>query len=388
MSDKPEQSETPPPPPGKHPPGDKPSGKPPAPGRRKSGRRGIVAPLVLLLALVALAAVAFGGWQWWQGRQGQDSARQATSRLDRKVTQLEKQLASVQEQMQSGQKQAEQSLETARQALGQQVGGLSQRVGSLEDAVASLARHRRHGREAALLDQAGMLLRLGQQRYELFHDADGAVKAYAQAGETLAAANDPELGGVLRALRTERKALEDSHPATRAEDLAMLASLREAMATLPLKPSGRDQDKGAAPGFWQRVRHGLATAVVVRRDDGTASGRGSAQLTRQLAALDVAQAQAACLAWDFRASHEALQKVAARLDAAFDSRDAGVRKARAGVAKLLQRPVTASKPQLGKALHELGNLRDVRGVGPDDEATAPDAPAPASTASSPAEAST
>lgn len=393
MSEKPEQPETPS---SKGPPGT--ATPAPAPRRKpadkpvRSGGGGFMATLALLLALVALA---FAGWQWWQGKH---AARQAAGRLDHKVAELEKHVAAAREALRDGQAKAQHSLQTAREALDRRVDGLSDRFGNLEDAVATLTRHRRHGREAALLDQAAMLLRLGQQRYELFGDADGAIKAYVQAGKILDTANDPELDGVLRTLRAERKALQASYPDTREATLATLAGLRDAVATLPLKTDRKADEPAPRPGFWQRVWHGLATAVVVRREDTSDVSRAGAQLTRQLVELDLAQAQAAYLAWDAAAGHAALQRVATRLARDFDAGDADVRKARADVAALLKQPTGGAAPRLGEALHALGNLRGVRdaaGAGeaagsegePTDSAAETLHPATAGSAAQPAEAS-
>lgn len=327
--------------------------------------------LALLLALLALAVVAYGGWQWWQGRQARQQADAAIVQLDKKVDGLQQSMADERHRHET-EAQTQQALQAANQALQQQVAGLSGRVNSLEAAVAALARHNQHGREAMALDQAAMLLRMGQQRYELFHDAAGASKALTLADQTLAAIGDPALAGVRQTLDSERKALALMHPASRAADLSALAHLRAAIATLPLKPLDTNT-KPAGPGFWQRVWHALSTAVVIRHVDGSVPSLADARMARQLAALDVAQAQAARLAWDAKASHTALERVAKTLDTVFDPHDAGVRKARAEVARLLaEKP--ASPPHLGKALQELQDLRRVR-----DAADAADAPAPTAT---------
>lgn len=328
--------------------------------------------LALLLALLALAVVAYGGWQWWQGRQARQQADAAVVQLDRKVEGLQRSMAAEKHQHEA-EAQTQQALQSANQALQQQVAGLSGRVNSLEAAVAALARHNQHGREAMALDQAAMLLRMGQQRYELFHDAAGAIKALTLADQTLAAIGDPALAGVRQTLDAERKALALTHPASRAADLAALAHLRAAIASLPLKPLGTNA-KPVGQGFWQRVWHALSTAVVIRRADGSAPSLADARMARQLAALDVAQAQAARLAWDAEASHAALERVAKALDAVFDPHAADVRKARAEVARLLaEKPV--SPPHLGKALQELQDLRRVRDAA--DTPSPPATPAPA-----------
>lgn len=368
MSEKPAHSETgspSTPPAGAPPPPRQPAPPPRAPRRKDKSGGGGIAVLALLLALVALA---WAGWQWWQARQGDDSARQANSRVEARVTALDKRLASVRDAARAGQDQAGHALDSARAELNQKMDGLSRRVGGLEDAVASLARHRRDGREAALLDQAALLLRLGQQRQELFGDVDGAVKAYTHAEKSLAAADDPELGDVIESVRAERQALRDSRPATRHRALETVARLRRDVETWPLKGEADKQPAATTGSFWQRVWHGLATTVVVRRQDASASARASARMARQLTALDLAQAQAALLAWDADAATRALREAAGRLQHDFDTADAGVQKARADLAGLLKQPMRAGTVHLGKALQALGNLRGVRDAAPATDA--------------------
>ena len=198
------------------------------------------------------------------------------------------------------------------------------------------------------------------------------------ADQTLAAVHDTALSGVRHTIAAERKALADTHPASRAADLAALADLRADIATLPLKPL-EGTAKSVDRGFWSRVWHALSTAVVIRRDDGSVQSLADARLTRQLAALDVAEAQSARLAWDAAASHAALERVAKALDTAFDAEDAGVRKARADVTRLLAEKPASLSPHLGKALQQLEDLRGVRdAAAPATPASAP-APAPAET---------
>lgn len=350
------------------------TGKPPGPPRP---RRGVLAPLALVLALLALAGVALGGWQWWQARQGRQHDADALAAMQKQVQSIQAEVDRRQQQ----QAQQWQAANAANRALGQQVEGWSERTRNLEGAVADLVRHDRSGRRTLLLDQAEMLLRMGQQRYTLFHDGDGALKALALADQTLAAVDDPALSGVRQTLAAERKALATIHPASRASDLAALARLRGTIATLPLKSLDDHQASRAPQGFWQRLWHALSTTVVVRHVGKSPQGLADARLTRQLAALDVAQAEAARLAWDSGASHAALERVAQALDTVFDTHDAAVRKARASVARLLDEP-QARAPELGQALRELRNLRAVQG----GQAPVPLPAVPASVPASPASA--
>lgn len=369
MSEKPAQSEPASPPPSAPAAGGKrPSAKAP---KSTSRRGGVLAPIALILALLALAAVAYGGWQWWHGRQSRQADARTVAQLRQQVATLTTTVHKDAARRQQAQ-QVQQSMQAANQALDQRLNGMSERVDSLENAVAGLARHNQQGHRAMLLDQTAMLLRMGQERYALFHDAAGALKAYTLAAHTLAAVDDPAFAGVRRTLDAEHKALAASHPSARAEDLATLAHLRSVIPQLPLQPL--NADKGKAPqGFWQRVWRALSTAVVVRRVNDSPQNLADARLTRQLAALDVAQAEAARLAWNQQTFRAALKRVARSLATAFNTQDADVRKAQATVKQLLAEPAGKAPTDLGKALKQLRNVRAVRGVQSSD--TAPATPA-------------
>jgi uroporphyrin-3 C-methyltransferase len=360
-----------------------------------------LAVLALVLALLALAAIAYGGWQWRQHRGAQQDRSKVVQQLrgqvqglDHQVKKLDKQVhalggkaQSVQRSVKSANQQrakqnaSQQSLQAHQQYLRREVAGMADRVKSLEHAVSSLVRTNRHGRETMALEQAMMLLRMAQQRYVLFHDSAGAMHALTMADQVLAGLSDPAVGGVRQSLDAERKALAATHPGTRSADLAALAQLRSAIMSLPLKPRSGRGGASHPHGFWQRVWHALSTAVVIRRTHRSGQQVADAHLARELAALDVAQAEAARLAWRPKASHAALERVAKALDSVFDTHDARVRKAQAEIKRLLDERA-APRPRLGKALRELEDIKGVReGAAP---AMSGSLPAPAMSDAAPA----
>ena len=100
------------------------------------------------------------------------------------------------------------------------------------------------------------------------------------------------------------------------------------------------------------------------------------RLARELALLDLAQAQAALLAFDDKGRTDALHRVDSTLEKNFDPNDAHVRQARAQIADmLLETTGNVAPPQLGAALAELSNARSVHALH-----GAPAAPAAASSA--------
>jgi len=338
------------------------------PPRRAGG--GTLA-LALLLALLAIAGTAYVGWQQWQQKQGREASERTAADVQQRVSVLEHTLAGVS----SNGSTLQQRLNDAEQvnnALREQLLGQNDRLRALESAVGKLSEKTLSGHDSMLLDDTESLLRMGQQRYELFHDARGAAAAYALAEQALAAVGEQDFANLRQDIEAERTALLQSAPAGRDGMLASLAQLRAAAVKLPLKPL----DNAAAPdnGAWARVGRALSSVISIHRDDGAPLAVADAGLVRELLGLDLAQAQAAVLARDAAAAHAALERADASLAARFDAQAVDVKQARARIATLLGQIKPAAPVRLGAALGELRNLRSVHAL--DGGGTS--APAPAS----------
>jgi uroporphyrin-3 C-methyltransferase len=270
---------------------------------------------------------------------------------------------------------------------------MAERTKNLEDAVANLSERSLSGHDAMLLDEAESLLRMAKERFALFGDASGALSAYDLADKTLAGVNDSAFAAVRQNLTAEREALEAVQPKARANDLATLADLRAQIPTLPLKnidsQAGADEERT----FWQRAGNALGSIVRISHDEGTPLGLADDRLARELAALDVAHAEAAVLAYDDRARADALKRVDATLVAHFNTQAPSVQTARQRIATLLASQAKGGEPKLGAALEELRNLRSVHalkangGAATAAPAHSTSAPAPAAPAAAPAAAS-
>jgi uroporphyrin-3 C-methyltransferase len=231
-----------------------------------------------------------------------------------------------------------------------------------------------------LLDEAESLLRMGAERYRLFNDAQGAQAAFALADQTLAAVNNGAFSSVRQSIAAEREALEKSRPAAQAGALAQLQALRARLAELPLKPL--DQPAHSTPdSAWSRMGRALAGVITVQRDNGAPLAVADARFARELASLDLAQAQIALLASDRDAYAAALARVDASLAGQFDLSDSEVHAARADLQQLRLALPPAAPVALGAALTELRNLRAVHALAP-SAAQSTAAPASAATVGS------
>ena len=255
-------------------------------------------------------------------------------------------------------------------SLREELLGQAERTRNLEDAVAKLAEKSLSGHDAMLLDETESLLRMASERYTLFHDAQGAAAAYALADQALAAVNDGAFNSLRQSINAEREALAKSQPASQASALQQLTELRGSLATLPLKPL----DSAANPqstDAWSRIRHALASMVSVQRDNGAPLTVADARFARELAALDLAQAQVALLAYDSKDYAAALHRVDSSLSTQFDGAAPAVQQARKTLAELASQLPTNAPVQLGAALTELRNLRAVHALSPAASTAAP-----------------
>lgn len=328
--------------------------------------------LALLLSLVALAAAGYVAWQQWQQQRGSVAESQGVAALQQRVAALQTTLRGVSDQRASLDQRLDDAASVNR-SLREELLGQGERVRNLEDAVAKLAEKSLSGHNAMLLDETDSLLRMGAERYTLFHDAQAAAAAYGLADQTLAAVNDGAFTGVRQSIQAERAALLKSQPASQASALHQLQALRGAVDQLPLKPLD-SAGAGQATDAWSRIRRALGSVVSVRRDNGAPLAVADARFARELAALDLAQAQAALLAHDSEGYAAALQRVAVSLASQFDDSVATVQQALATLKQLQSQLPTEPPVQLGAALAELRNLRAVRALAP---AEAPSAPTPA-----------
>lgn len=338
----------------------------PVPATASNRPRGVPAPS-LLIALAALALAGYAAWTNWQRARG-DAAAQGSGRspaaLDARISTLEDALTAIRQER-GGLRQRLGDAEAVNRSLREEVLGLSERARNLEDAVANLSEKRLSGHDAMLLDEAEMLLRMAKERYALFQDAEGALAAYDLADQALSGVEDPAFAGVRQSLAAERDALAAVKPTARAADLAALSRLRDALPALPLKPLDMPRTAGGGDGAFARVGRALAGLVRISRDDGAPLASADARFARELAALDLAEAQAALLAYDRGAYAAASKRTLATLDLQFDGRAEAVQQARAELARLAAEPAaTATAPQLGAALKELHDLRAVHALKP------------------------
>ncbi|GFZ91659.1 uroporphyrinogen-III C-methyltransferase [Dyella caseinilytica] len=339
--------------------------RPPAPARSNGG----TLALALLLALIAVVGTGYVAWRQWQLMHIDARTLRTTASLEERVNTLEHSVSGATGQnnlLMQRLNDADQVNRTLRDELLSQ----DQRVRDLEEAVGRLSEKTLSGQDAMRLDETEALLRMGTERYTLFHDAQGAAQAYALAEQTLAAVNDNAFNGVRQSIDAEHDALLKSQPSDREPLLDTVVQLRNDLPNLPLKPLDEPATT-ESNGMWARIRHALFSVIQIQRDNGAPIDIADARIARDMVALDLAQAQAALIAWDNDACSAALKRADAGLAAQFDLQSPAVQQARERIAKLGDQLKPAIPVTLGAALSELRNLRAVHALKPSADTSAP-----------------
>ena len=317
-----------------------PAPRPPATPR--TPRRNGWAWLLLLLVLAAA-----GSGVWYSGQQQAKRERASEIEAAQRLEALESRLDRLRGDVR-GHSQRLQQADATNRVLRDELLGMNQRAALLEDNVAKLADANRQGAQALRLDEAELLLTLGQQRLQLAADLDGARRAYALAAGVLDGVDSPGFLNLRQTLAQERAALDalDADPRrTVLQRLDALAAKLPDPAVLPRAPA-----PSANAPWWDRV---LARLVSVRRTDAPAAlasdDRNAGDIALQ---LELSLARIAIERRDTAALRAALQRADAwllRLWPASSQR----RALHDEFMALRDAPLTLDIPTLGSTLEQM-----------------------------------
>lgn len=317
-----------------------PAPRPPA--TQRTPRRNGWAWLLLLLVLAAA-----GGGVWYNGQQQAKRERASEIEAAQRLEALESRIDRLRGDVR-GHSQRLQQADATNRVLRDELLGMNQRAALLEDNVAKLADANRQGAQALRLDEAELLLTLGQQRLQLAADLDGARRAYALAAGVLDGVDSPGFLNLRQTLAQERAALDALAADPRRTALQRLDALAAKLpdpAVLPRAPA-----PSADAPWWDRV---LARLVSVRRTDAptvlASDDRNAGDIALQ---LELSLARIAIERRDTAALRAALQRADAwllRLWPASPQR----RALRDELMSLRDAPLTLDLPTLGSTLEQM-----------------------------------
>lgn len=300
--------------------------------------------------LLALIVLAIGGWQlraWWRlrvhdtqqaGASGADSGDDAMTALDA---------------LRRGQRALAQRMSDAdanAQVLRDEVLGMGERAALLEQAVARLSGPRAQTDADLRLDEAELLLTIGQQQLQLSADAGAALRAYTLADATLAGSADPAVLNLRQSLAQEIAALRALPPDPRAELAGRLDAFE---ANLRAQPDADPARRDTHASTFDRV---LGSLVEVRRSeqqDLLDPAARDAALTS--VRLELTLARLALERRDADAFRAALDRIEGWLPRLFAP--PVVARQREQLDALRKTPLRVELPTLGGTLAELRRLR-------------------------------
>ena len=297
------------------------SSAPSAPRRSHGGR--FLAWLVLLLLL---ALSAWLGWRHWQDLQRE---RAATAQADDAHWRgLDERIDALRRD-QRAQAQRIAQADAGNRVLRDEILGVGQRAALLEDSVDQLADPLRRGSEVLRLDEAELLLSLGERRLLLAGDLAAAKRAYAMADGVLAAVDDPTLLDLRQALQQERAEIDALETDPKVDALRRLDAWSQALPAL--EDAATAEVPEAAP-WWERAFSRIVQVQPSDRSVSVAPGERTA-------------------------GHAALQLELALARSAAERRDAEGWRAALGRAAKRTRQLWPRSPRLEQRLSELEALR-------------------------------
>lgn len=221
-----------------------------------------------LLWLLLIASVAWAGyslWRYWPSLYARlpwvEEPALAADSIQVRLDAIEQALASIQrEQRQQSRSQGDNA--AALRVLREELFGVRDRAALLEEAVELASLSALRADQALRLDEAELLLAIGQQRLLLADDTGSAIHAYSLAAGSLALLNDPSYISLRQTLDQELAALRalSSDP----RDLAA-GELDAFQAELPNLPVRRHEL--ASEQSDSRLRRLLGQLVQVRPVD-------------------------------------------------------------------------------------------------------------------------
>lgn len=330
-------------------------------GQARAAARG-ANPLAWLLAVVLLAAAGYALWRGWQWSTGTLEAmagqQELIARLGREVQGLRAQADEIATR--------QTDLSQAVQRNGVDLATLGGRLEDSDQAVARLNETVEGGRTRVQLAAVEQLMLMANDRLQLAHDANSALRALDLADQRLARLSDPRLFPVREALSKERAALTAMVlPDTTGFALA-LGDIQRRAATLPLRVhvpaqfEARPAEPPAAPeaSWLGRIGSGMKTALskifALRRDERDGEPRllrpDEAALVGQILELKLEGARLALLARDGLAFRELTGAARAWLAQHYDPGDSDVQLALKKLDELHAQSLAPAPPDISRSL--------------------------------------
>jgi uroporphyrin-3 C-methyltransferase len=350
-------------------------------------------PVAILALLVSVAAVSASAWIWWQARQAgpDESTQQALidlqntqqqlaeslfslesqvgtlespiaanefSRMDNRLGNVEDSLAGI--QAQSSEDQATIS------AVQGSVRSMEQRLLATESGLISVAASNQNSSVELDIAEIDYLLRVANERLQLFSDIDAADLALQAADVQIEALNDPIYLSVRQRIAAARQALATVPRADTIQLSARLSKMQTGIPDLPFRGEASQQvqpEPVEDAGWWASFKRTLASLVTVRRrvpEDRSMLSLEDKDYLRQGLWLQLESARLALMRSDANTYIGSLDRVGQTLEQFFEPTSSTVQAVLFETADLKGFNIAPEMPDISAPWTQLRQLRDSR----------------------------
>jgi len=369
--------------------------------------------LSFLAFIFSLAALVGAGWMWWQDQasQGLEEARafKEIARLDSSDSELSLKIGQIRDELNSlaagdvgaefeaMQKRLEadrSKMESVENATREQLAltrslqaaadSMHGRLQASEAALASMSTRELDASDELDISEVDYLLRLANERLQLFSDPAAADQALEVADMHLASLDNPMYLGVRQDIAAARRDLASVDIPDYMEITSHLDSIQSEIASLPFRgadPVTTRKEKAAGDGWWEKVKGVFSNLVTVRRSTDEENKRISLQdkdFIRQRVWLQLEIAHLSLMRRDQEAFRASLKRVQESLSTWFDTGDSAFQTVKQGIDDLMAIEVKVDVPDITAPWSTLRLLRANQIRSAPAPAPAPQQQAPAS----------
>jgi len=342
--------------------------------------------------IFSLAALAGAGWMWWQDQAstGQEEQRMfaeitrlesSDSELSLKLKQIRDELNSLAagdvgaefEAMQKRMEADRSKMDKVEQAISEQLAlsrslqaaadSMHGRLAAAESAVTGMSTRELDAGGELDIAEVDYLLRLANERLQLFSDPAAADQALEVADMHLAALDNPMFLGVRQDIAAARRDLASVNIPDYMDITSHLDSIQSEIASLPFRgaaPAATGSDQPAGDGWWEKVKGVFSNLVTVRRSTDEENKRISLQdkdFIRQRVWLQLEIAHLSLMRRDQEAFRTSLRRVQESLSTWFDSTDSKYQDVTQGIDELTALDVQVDVPDITAPWSTLRLLR-------------------------------
>lgn len=356
---------------------------------RKKGGGG----LAFLAFVLSVAALGLASWTWWQG---QDSAGQESAQVYSEISRLEssddelglklKQLRDELDMLASGDVSAEfealqkrleadrKQMAEAEQAMQEQLAlsrslqaaatSMQGRLQAAEAAVAGLSTRELDAGGELDLAEVDYLLRLANERLQLFYDPQAADDALEVADMHLAALDNPMYLGVRQDIAAARRELSAIEWPEYLDIANRLDVIQEAVPSLMFPEDEVPAAEAVAPqgdGWWEKTKATFSSLVTVRRSTDQENERISLEdkdYIRQRVWLQLEIAHLALMRRDQAAFRRSLERTQESVNTLFRQDGAPFETVSGGIEALLALEIEVDVPDITAPWNTLRLLRN------------------------------